>query len=258
MALNLIKRNITEAHTEQNQDLHNAVQLIVEFAVRCIDYTSNWGRHIMTKLKATPKNFAEALQFIIAEGKGKLSLRIGNNTYLEYHTGKGTGCTESITVRLHTTYIVKFWPSGRTELYTGGYRTVTTKERINQFITGRVWQKAHQWYYTPDALYSNGAVLGNVPFEEGIEVRYRQIGGNTLSNALRRLKFDIEVVDRGRLQNAENLEDPEYRIRFDIFWDDSSEEDGTTGRAYRTRAQIHGIVRDLLNKRLDELEETLR
>jgi hypothetical protein len=31
-ALHLIKLHITEAHTEQNQDLHNAVQLIVDFA----------------------------------------------------------------------------------------------------------------------------------------------------------------------------------------------------------------------------------
>lgn len=48
----------------------------------------------MAKLKATPKNFEQALQFILSTGKGKLSLRIGNNTYLEYHTGKGTGLTE--------------------------------------------------------------------------------------------------------------------------------------------------------------------
>ena len=30
---------------------------------------------------------------------------------------------------------------GRVALLTGGYRTVTTKDRINQFISGRVYQK---------------------------------------------------------------------------------------------------------------------
>ena len=110
----------------------------------------------MAKLKATPKNFAAALLFILTEGKGKLSLRIGNNTYLEYHTGHGISPTENIrhgispteniTVRLHQTHIVTFWPSGRIALHTGGHRTATTKERINQFITGRLYQKAHVWF----------------------------------------------------------------------------------------------------------------
>ena len=123
----------------------------------------------MAKLKATPKNFEQALRFIL-DFKGKLSIRIGNNTYLEYHTGYGTGYTESITVRLHTTNIVTFWPSGRTTLCTGGHRTVTTKERINHFISGRVYQKAHQWYYV-----RNRGELGidwgkPVEFTEGIEV----------------------------------------------------------------------------------------
>lgn len=121
----------------------------------------------MAKLKATPKNFEQALQFILSTGKGKLSLRIGNNTYLEYHTGKGTGLTEHITVRLHVTNIVTFWPSGRVTLHTGGYRTVTTKERINHFITGRVSQKDRRWFYTSILL---GEEYETVPFREGMEV----------------------------------------------------------------------------------------
>lgn len=67
----------------------------------------------MAKLKATPKNFAEAVAVL----KDKISLRLGNNTYL------------------------------------------------NQFITGRVYQKAHQWYLAKAYDWKNA-----VEFTEGIEV----------------------------------------------------------------------------------------
>lgn len=53
---------------------------------------------------------------------------------------------------------------------TGGWRTVTTKDRINQLITGRVYQKDYQWYYVghePD-----GSLAWDHPeaFVEGMNV----------------------------------------------------------------------------------------
>ena len=93
----------------------------------------------MAKLKATPKNYAEALTTL----NGKQSMRLGNNTYLEQR-----GLTERIAVRLHSTDVVVFYPSGRVTLHTGGYYSTTTKERINHFIepAAHVYQKAHKWY----------------------------------------------------------------------------------------------------------------
>jgi hypothetical protein len=107
----------------------------------------------MAKLKATPKNFVEAAEIL----QGRESIRLGNNTHLEnFHLG--------IAVRLHNTRIVVFHEDGSVTLHTGGYRTVTTKDRINEFITGRVYQKDYEWFYS---------VNGKEPvrFEEGIEVR---------------------------------------------------------------------------------------
>ena len=127
----------------------------------------------MAKLKATPKNFEQAL---LALGL-KDSVRLGNNTYLEV-TAKDRDLVTEIGVRLHGTYIIRFhgafdsdgYRSYFTTLHTGGYYTVTTKERINHFISGRVYQKAHQWYYV-----RNRGELGidwgkPVEFTEGIEV----------------------------------------------------------------------------------------
>jgi len=118
----------------------------------------------MAKLKATPKNFAQALAVL----NGKLSVRLGNNTYLESFTD-GTQ-TDLIAVRLHSTRIVQFWADGRITLHTGGWQTVTTKDRINKFITGRVYQKDYAWYVV--GRDANGAYDWDNPreFTEGMEI----------------------------------------------------------------------------------------
>jgi hypothetical protein len=117
----------------------------------------------MAKLKATPKSFAEAVAVL----NGKYSVRLGNNTNLR--------CTGSdpvhdyIAVTFHKTDIVKFWADGSVTLHTGGYRTATTKERLNQFIVGRVYQVAKQWYLLRPYGWSNPEA-----FYEGIKAAYGQ------------------------------------------------------------------------------------
>jgi membrane protease subunit (stomatin/prohibitin family) len=118
----------------------------------------------MARLKAAPKNFAEAVEVL----QDRISMRLGNNTYLE--VTDADPLHGFIGVRSHSTYVVKFWADGQITLHTGGYPTVTTKERINQFIKGRVYQKAHEWYYV-----RNRSELGidwgsPVEFTEGMNV----------------------------------------------------------------------------------------
>ena len=122
----------------------------------------------MAKLKATPKNFAEALQAFDNFKRGSRigSVRLGNNTYLESYVD---GCkVDRICVRLHNTNIVTFCEDGRIVLNTDGYRTATTKDRINQFISGRVWQKNYQWFYTSRLL---GEDYETVSFKDGINLQ---------------------------------------------------------------------------------------
>lgn len=115
----------------------------------------------MAKLKATPKNFEQAATVLA----GRESIRLGNNTYLENFSG-------GIAVRLHNTRIVWFHEDGTVTLHTGGWQTVTTKDRINEFITGRVYQKNHQWYYVGHT--SEGAIDWDNPqaFTEGMNVAH--------------------------------------------------------------------------------------
>jgi hypothetical protein len=116
----------------------------------------------MAKLKATPKNYAAAAEVLA----GRDSVRLGNNTYLERLNG-----LQFIGVRLHNTYVVRFHENGQITLHTGGYRTATTKDRINEFITGRVYQKNHEWYYV--GHNTEGALDWDHPddFTEGYEVK---------------------------------------------------------------------------------------
>ena len=116
----------------------------------------------MAKLRATPKNYAEALA--VLNGRG--FMRLGNNTYLELLNG-----LQFIGVRLHNTYIVRFHENGTTTLHTGGYYTVTTKERINQLIAGRVFQTKGDWYYSlPIDYTATDAQPVRREFTEGMEV----------------------------------------------------------------------------------------
>jgi hypothetical protein len=114
----------------------------------------------MAKMKATPKSYSEAAALL----NGREQVKLGNNTWLERLEG-----LQFIGVRLHNTYIVRFHYNGKVTLHTGGYHTVTTKERMNQFIYGRVYQKAYDWYF----YVNRGTLAGEVTviFSEGMEVQ---------------------------------------------------------------------------------------
>lgn len=69
-------------------------------------------------------NYAAADNLL--QGRCKLSRKIANNTYLR-RDGRG------IVVRFHSRDVVQFQPGGAIKVSHGGFRTVTTKARINEF-----------------------------------------------------------------------------------------------------------------------------
>lgn len=83
--------------------------------------------------------------------------KVYNNTY-RYDYEDGT-----IVWRLHNTDVVTKLPDGRYVLNSGGWRTVTTKERINRYAPVRVWSHKGEWY-----VYENGE--WREPFYDGIIV----------------------------------------------------------------------------------------
>jgi hypothetical protein len=77
--------------------------------------------------------------------------KIGNNTYLYPHK-------DGIAVRLHQTDVVVIHPDNTYTLNSGGWQTVTTKDRMNEYSPARVCQSKGVWY------------VDGYPFVDGMKV----------------------------------------------------------------------------------------
>ena len=95
---------------------------------------------------------AEATKMVL--GKTNRSQRkVGNNTYAYIqHDG-------SVAIELHGTKVVTIYPNGLYKLNSGGYRTSTTKDRINKYSPVSVYQKNFEWF-----------LRDGTPFEDNILV----------------------------------------------------------------------------------------
>jgi hypothetical protein len=62
------------------------------------------------------------------QGRCRERRRLERNTYLERRY------TVAIAVRLHATDVLTLFPDGRIEINTGGWHTVTTRDRINRYL----------------------------------------------------------------------------------------------------------------------------
>ena len=87
---------------------------------------------------------------------------IGNNLRLIKLDGDSYG------IKLHNTVIVRIMPDNRYRLNSGGWRTVTTKKRINEYLPENVYlfESKHEWY-----LRLNGIVIS---FEDGIVLKLKE------------------------------------------------------------------------------------
>lgn len=101
-------------------------------------------------------NHAEAIKMV--KGKRNANRRkVGNNTYAEILHDNSVG------IMLHSTYVVKIHEDNTYTLQTGGWQTVTTKDRINQYSPVRVYQRNYEWF-----VKINGK---EYPFMEGMVVQ---------------------------------------------------------------------------------------
>jgi hypothetical protein len=69
---------------------------------------------------------------------------IANNT-IEYTLPDGER-----RIRLHHTDIVRFMPDGSIVANTGGWQTVTTKERLNRYLPGQIYSHNGVWIYSQE------------------------------------------------------------------------------------------------------------
>ena len=110
---------------------------------------------------STIASYKQALETLNGHARRKLK----NNTYLEMHPEENY-----IAVRLHATDVVRYFSDGRVQLNSGGWQTVTTKDRLNEYSPFHVTQRAHKWtLYPPMNDLMEGA--NGIKFEDGMHLR---------------------------------------------------------------------------------------
>lgn len=110
----------------------------------------------------------------LLQGRNANSRKIGNNTYLIRRDSY-------IAIKLHNTEIIQYYPD-KIVLNTGGWNTVTTKARMNEYLDNfSIWQEKSRWY-----IHSYGE-QNKIPYYDGIELSYN---GSILSNHVEELISD--------------------------------------------------------------------
>jgi hypothetical protein len=96
---------------------------------------------------------AEATKMVLGK-RNRGERKVGNNTYayIEYDG--------SVSIRLHGTTVVRFYPNGLVKLNSGGYHTHTTKKRINQYSPVRVYQKNFEWFLSDGTPFEDNILVG--------------------------------------------------------------------------------------------------
>lgn len=96
--------------------------------------------------------FTKAEEFL-SKGRKKSERKLSNNTVL-HRTDADT-----LSVRLHATDVVLIHRNGNYTLNSGGWRTVTTKDRINEYSPVRVYQQKSVWYVTSETQFTDSMVV---------------------------------------------------------------------------------------------------
>lgn len=96
-----------------------------------------------------------------------------NNTRLYKSCGEFGECYE---VWLHATPVVTIYKDGTYVLKTGGWATVTTKDRLNTYAPGMIFQESRVWYWSPERRWNSnkgkweGPVVGTYYFHDGMRI----------------------------------------------------------------------------------------
>lgn len=91
----------------------------------------------------------------LLQGRNKASKKLANNTYLIRLDGGG------LAIRLHQTDIITINSDGSYTLNSGGWLTLTTKSRINEFSPASINQNKGVWYFADGSLFTDGVIVGS-------------------------------------------------------------------------------------------------
>jgi hypothetical protein len=97
-------------------------------------------------------NYAEATKMVLGK-TNRGQRKVGNNTYA-YIQADG-----SVAIELHGTNVVVIYPDNSVMLNSGGWRTHTTKKRINQYSPVKIYQEKYQWYLNDGTEFQDRMVV---------------------------------------------------------------------------------------------------
>lgn len=124
-------------------------------------------------------SYSEAKEMMQRARNGRRKLE--NNTYLEerdcgicgepYRAACGRpDHGPNYAVRLHDTDVVTVRPDGSYTLDSGGWRTVTTKDRMNRYSPHRVYSEKGMWYAYPVPQGDFSGWKAGIPFADGMRI----------------------------------------------------------------------------------------
>lgn len=134
--------------------------------------------------RRTKKEIMEGVEHVSAK-------KVANNT-VEYTREDGTRV-----IRLHLTDIVEILPNGVIRLNSGGYKTATTKERIERYLPEgmRLWSEKGIWYIgKPSWLHEAGDELSRYPFKDGMIIKPDGTVGGTSLHEERKNKLLLKKI----------------------------------------------------------------
>ena len=99
--------------------------------------------------------FKEAEKLVQCGRKGSNRKKLERNTYLERYGDNEFG------VVLHNTTIVRIFRDGSYVLDSGGWHTVTTKDRMNRYAPHGISQCKYVWYVKGKRFHDGIKILPN-------------------------------------------------------------------------------------------------
>jgi len=62
-------------------------------------------------------------------------------------------------IRYHQTYVVRIHANGFYTLKSGGWKTMTTKKRINEYSSANLYQRDFEWYLADGTEFHDGIIV---------------------------------------------------------------------------------------------------
>lgn len=124
-------------------------------------------------------------------GRCASSRKMGNHTYLEKLDDN------VLAIRLHKTQILKFYPDGRIVLDSGGWLTITTRARMNDFLPApwMIRQIQRVWYIGTSTGGWN-AMDQMAVYQDGCVIETKKAVTKAISNAEKVDSAEIKAADR--------------------------------------------------------------